>query len=253
MKKKTIIITGASSGFGFEMAKTLAKQGHRLALGARRSDQLMALATSLSNETDVLAKELDVTNPISVHEFVKCTCEHFDDLDVLINNAGLALGKDYIENANAIDFETMMNTNYFGSFYMTKTVLPYFVKKNEGQVIFIGSIAGHEVYEGGAGYCASKFALKALTQTLRQETHYKNIRVCSIDPGMAITEFSRVRFKGDESKAMAVYEGVKALSPHDIAQAVLYVLNQPEHVNIDEIRLTPTQQACASKIHRNKR
>lgn len=252
LKHKPLVITGASSGFGLEMAKTLAKQGAHLMLGARRLNRLEKIQSELSHFTQVEVHALDVTDPLSVTTFTSHTLKTFGSVFALINNAGLALGRDPIATASIEDYQTMMDTNYFGTLRMIQAFLPQFEKQQFGNILNVGSIAGHEAYAGGAGYCASKFSVRALTQTLRMELLGKNIRVMLLDPGLAETEFSVVRFKGDEAKAAQVYEGLTPLKGQDIAHVVQFMLALPHHINLDDVRLTPLAQASATLVHRSK-
>lgn len=252
LQNKTVVITGASSGFGAAIAFKCAERGAKVFLGARRVQRLEKLSAHIQSQVQNTARYhlLDVTDAASVEVFCQFVAEHTPTIDVLINNAGLGLGRDAIENAHTADWLTMYETNVMGVLHMTQKILPTMLKQGYGHILNIGSIAGHEIYEGGAGYCGTKFALRALTKTLRQETFGKNIRVTSIDPGMAETEFSEVRFGGDKEKARAVYHGMKPLAADDIAESVIFALAQPAHVNIDEILLTPTAQVSASRVFR---
>lgn len=249
---KTAVITGGSSGFGEAIVRTLAANNFNVCLGARRIDKLKNIAESLQGKVTgkVHFHSLDVASTDSVKAFADFTFRQFPTIDVVVNNAGFAFGRDSIATASEKDWTAMFDTNLMGVFRTTQAFLPSMEKISSGHIVNIGSIAGIEAYEGGGGYCGTKFALRAFTKTLRLETLGKNIRVTSIDPGMAETEFSEVRFHGDKQKAKAVYEGLQALTPQDIADAVLYAVTRPPHVNIDEILIMPTAQASATKVCR---
>ncbi len=240
--KPIAVVTGASSGFGAAIAKTLAEAGYDLVLGARRMDKLKAVAEPLGAQ----AIALDVTNA----ESVKAFCQQVPNVHILINNAGGAVGTEPIADALDDKWQTMYDTNVLGTLRMTRELLPKLEASGDGQIINIGSIAGLEVYPGGAGYTAAKHALRALTETLRIELVGKPLRICEIDPGLAETEFSIVRFGGDTEKAKKPYVGMTPLTAEDIAEAVLWVVSRPSHVNIDQILIKPRDQATATLIHR---
>ena len=240
--KPLAVVTGASSGFGAAIAKTLAEASYDLVLGARRLDKLQAVAEPLGAK----ALSLDVTDA----ESVKAFCEQIPSAHVLINNAGGAVGTEPIAEAIDAKWQTMYETNVLGTLRMTRELLPKLEASGKGQIINIGSIAGLEVYPGGAGYTAAKHALRALTQTLRMELVGKPIRITEIDPGLAETEFSLVRFGGDAEKAKKPYQGMTPLSAEDIAETVLWVVSRPAHVNIDQIVIKPLAQATATLVHR---
>lgn len=244
--KKTVVITGASSGFGEAFARHLSKLGFSLALGARRLDRLEKLQKELQKNGDVFVYELDVRSTESVNKFAKAAIAHFGKIDHLINNAGLSLGLDRIENLKEEDWQTMWETNVLGVVKVTKAFLPQF--EAGSKIINVGSISGRETYEGGAGYTSSKHALRAVTQTLRYECMEKGISVSSIDPGMAETEFSLVRFKQDQARAKKVYDGVKALTADDIAEVADFILTRPAHVCIDDIMIVPMAQTIGKKF-----
>jgi NADP-dependent 3-hydroxy acid dehydrogenase YdfG len=249
---KVAIVTGASSGFGEAIARSFAREGANLAIGARRVDRLQRLAAELTERegSSVFFKELDVRDPASVKGFVAETVGCFKGVDILVNNAGLAAGRRELATADESDWERMIQTNFMGTFRMTQAVLPTMSAAKSGHVVNIGSIAGHLVYEGGAGYCGSKFAVKALSEALRLENVERGIKVSVIDPGMAETEFSLVRFRGNAEEAANVYRGMTPLSADDVADAVLYAVTRPPHVVIDEILLTPLAQGGVHKVHR---
>ncbi|MCI5073051.1 SDR family oxidoreductase [bacterium] len=249
--QKNVIITGSSSGFGFETAKKLYHEGHTIILGARRIENLKQLQSTLDDQDRCHIHTLDVQDTQSVNTFKSFVTKLNLQIDALINNAGLALGKDNLVDSEENDITTMLNTNVLGIFRMCKAFIPLLKEKKFSQIINIGSIAGHEAYPKGAGYCASKFAVKALSQSLRQELLKDNIKVCSIDPGLANTEFSYVRHKGDQQVAQETYKDLSPLQAIDIADAVSFVLNRPKHVNIDQMIIMPSQQANAHMLDRS--
>lgn len=253
LNKKTALITGASSGIGLATAKRLAAEGCSLILAARRIEQLKEIAHELQTEfhCQVHCVELDVTQVKQVEEAFTSLPEAFKNIDILVNNAGLAAGLDPLQNGDPNDWDKMIDTNVKGLLYVTRQVLPLMLARNTGHIINLGSVAGHTVYPNGNVYCATKFAVNALTQGLRMDLFGSAIRVTTIDPGMVETDFSKIRFKGDEERANAVYRGLQALTPADIADTIYYVLTCPAHVNICEIILTPTAQVSAQMVHRN--
>ncbi len=252
LKDKVAVITGASSGFGESIAWNLAEAGMKLALGARRVDRLENMATKLNGHgaSQVWFQKLDVCDEKSSQDFAQGALKEFGHVDALINNAGLALGKDEVSEAELADWEKMMDTNFLGIFRVTQPILKSMKERNAGHILQIGSIAGHDPYEGGGAYCASKFAVKAFTRVLRRELVGSNLRVTTIDPGLAETEYSIVRFKGDQAKADATYNGIRPLQATDVAEAVRFALSRPLHVNIDEMVLTCIDQAGATKVVR---
>ncbi|AHE67967.1 SDR family oxidoreductase [Legionella oakridgensis] len=253
LKDKIVLITGASSGIGKACAKQFAYAGARLLLCARRLELLHAFAAQLREEyaVDVHVFKLDVCQHSQVMEALNDLPASWRNIDILINNAGLASGLEAVQHADVSDWEKMIDTNVKGLLYVTRAVLPQMVERNSGHVINIGSIAGHQVYPKGAVYCATKHAVMALSQGFRQDLLGTKIRVSSVDPGAVETNFSLVRFKGDKERATAVYEGMEPLSPDDIADAVFYCATRPAHVNINEIIILPTDQASATMISRH--
>ncbi len=239
---KTAVVTGASSGFGAATAHALRTAGFSLVLGARRLERLREVAASLGAE----AWPLDVTDLASVTAF----CERLGPVHLLVNNAGAALGLDRIADSVEQRWSEMFELNVLGVLRMTQSLLPRLIASGDGHVINIGSTAGRETYPGGGGYTASKHALRALTQTLRLELLGQPVRVTEIDPGLAETEFSRVRFYGDEARAKAVYQGLTPLTAEDVAECVAFAATRPAHVNIDEIVLRPRDQATSTMVHR---
>ena len=253
LKDKTVLITGASSGIGAACAQLFAQSGANLILTARREAKLKEVANSLKNEfsVDVLELALDVRDHEAVENLIKNLPEGFQDIDILINNAGLVIGVEKAHLTPQDDVNVMLDTNIKGVLNLIRAVVPQMVTKNHGHVINISSIAGHEAYPGGSIYCASKHAVDALTKSLRMDVVNTALRITAISPGLVDTEFSIVRFKGDLNKAKAVYQGLEALVAMDIAEAVLFAASRPAHVQIADMIIFPTQQAAATIVHRN--
>ena len=245
------VITGASSGFGAAAARTLVREGFDVILGARRTDRLDALRRALEAERPGAAtwSLLDVTDGASVAAF----CAPLGPVDLLVNNAGNAFGSETIAAAVEEKWRAMFELNVLGVLRMTRALLPNLLAAGEraaATIVNVGSIAGFEVYPGGAGYTASKHALRALTRTLRLELLGRPVRICEISPGLAETEFALVRHDGDHERARRVYDGMTPLSAADVAEAIAWVATRPPHVNIDEIVLRPLDQATATQVHR---
>ncbi|HEU4449282.1 MAG TPA: SDR family NAD(P)-dependent oxidoreductase [Gaiellaceae bacterium] len=244
---RTAIVTGASSGIGLATARALAAEGARLALGARRSDRLEAVAEELGEEH--VYAPLDVTEAASAAAFAERAASELARVDVLVNNAGLALGRTEIADGSDEDDRVMLETNVLGLVRMTRLVLPH-MEDGRGHVVNLGSWAGREAYAAGGMYVGSKTAVRALTYVLRKEL-VGRVRVTTVDPGMVgDTEFSDVRFAGDLEKKEAVYRGVDYLTPEDVADCILWAVTRPGHVNIDEIVVKPLQQASQDAIVR---
>jgi len=235
-------VTGASSGFGAAAARALAREGYSVVLGARREERLAALA----DEIGARWQRLDVTDAESVAAFA-AGIEH---LDVLVNNAGNAFGAESIAEADEAKWRAMFELNVLGVSRVTRALLPQLLASDDAVIVNLGSIAGFETYPGGAGYTASKHALRALTRTLRLELLGRPVRVCEIAPGLAETEFSLVRFGGDVERAAKVYEGMTPLVAEDVGEAIAWVVSRPPHVNIDEMVIRPRDQATATMVHR---
>ena len=246
-----VLITGATSGFGKAMAEKFAAQGHNLIITGRRADRLNALADELKNQfaVQVATKVFDVQSKAEVFEALSYDT-NLEDVDVIVNNAGLALGRDFFDEASLDDWETMIDTNVKGLLYVTKAMLPYLVKRGKGHIVNIGSTAGMEVYEKGNVYCATKHAVEALSKSMRIDLVRHNIKVTAIHPGAADTEFSMVRFKGDEAKAKAVYDGFKPLYGNDVAEVAYYAITVPEHVCLNSIVMTCAAQPNSFYLHR---
>jgi 3-hydroxy acid dehydrogenase / malonic semialdehyde reductase len=248
----TVLVTGASAGIGEACARAFAAAGARLVLVARRRERLEALATALDREhgTETHLVELDVRDGAAVDAALAALAESWRTIDVLVNNAGLGRGLDRLPDGDPAGWDEMLDTNVKGVLRMIRGVVPGMVARGRGHVINLGSVAGHEVYPGGAVYCATKHALDAVTRGLRMDLLGTGVRVSTVDPGMVETEFSVVRFRGDRERAGSVYRGMTPLTPGDVAEAVLWVATRPAHVNIDEIILKPTDQASATMVHR---
>jgi NADP-dependent 3-hydroxy acid dehydrogenase YdfG len=245
---KSAVVTGASSGFGAAIARRLARDGFRVIVGARRLPRLEALAGEIGG----IAIPLDVTVAESVAAFAEGVLREAPELHLLVNNAGGAHGVESIAQAVDDKWTTMYETNVLGVMRMTRALLPLLLASGDGHVVNIGSVAGFETYPGGAGYTASKHALRALTRTLRLELLGKPVRVTEVAPGLAETEFSLVRFGGDSERAKDVYRGMTPLSAEDIADCVAWAATRPAHVNIDEIVIRPRDQATATMVHRRE-
>ena len=249
---KWILITGASSGFGAAAARAFAAKGCRLLLGARRVDRLEQVAAEArqAGSPEAHVQSLDVSKTASVEVFFRWARAFTDKLDVLINNAGGAHGLDTVATGKDEDWEAMMESNVLGVLRMTRAALPLLLNNPGSSILNIGSIAGRVAYEGGAAYCAAKAGELQITRALRLELCGTGVRVGTIDPGMAETEFSVVRFKGDETRANKVYEGVIPLTAEDVAETMVWVASRPPHVNIDELIIKATDQAAVHKVHR---
>lgn len=252
LSNQWVIITGASSGFGAAAAIAFGRVGTRLLLGARRVDRLEQVAADArkAGAPAALVHALDVSKTPSVEGFAEWVRTHTDKVDVLINNAGGALGVDPVAAAKDEDWEGMMQSNVLGVLRMTRAILPLMTNNPGSSIINIGSIAGRTAYEGGAAYCAAKAGELQITKALRLELNGTGIRVATIDPGFAETEFSIVRFKGDEARAKKVYEGINPLTAEDVAETMLWVASRPPHVCIDELVIKPTDQAAIHKVYR---
>jgi len=251
---KTALITGASSGIGKACAFALAAEGADLILTARRMERLQQIADRLEKEfkVSVLTKRLDVRIKDDVFKMVDELETSWQNIEILINNAGLARGIEKIPEANIDNWETMIDTNVKGLLYVSRAVVPGMVKRQSGHIVNIGSIAGHEVYPGGNVYCATKHAVDAITKGLRIDLADTPIRVSTVDPGLVETEFSIVRFNGDKEQAKNVYKGMRPLSGEDIADIIRFIVTRPPHVQIAEAIVFPTNQAAATIVHREE-
>jgi 3-hydroxy acid dehydrogenase/malonic semialdehyde reductase len=237
---KTAVVTGASSGFGRATARALAAAGVRIAGGARRVERL---------ETEI-ALELDVRDADSCARFVEAVVAQLGGIDILVNNAGLALGRAPFDESSEEDERTIFETNVNGLIRMTRLCLPHI--RDGGHIVNLGSIAGRQAYEGAATYVASKFAVRGFTYALREDLLGRPIRISTVDPGLAETEFSIVRFKGDTEKAASVYKGVDPLRAEDIAECIMFVLTRPFHVNVDEMVIKARNQSSGGRIIRDQ-
>jgi serine 3-dehydrogenase len=249
LKNGTVVITGATSGFGEAIARLLAKEWPeaKLWLTGRRRERLAALAAELGSSR-ARAFAFDLRDRAAVEAFARGTAG--ERITVLVNNAGLASGLDNFQDANVDDWELMIDTNLKGLLYVTRALLPDMIARRAGHVVNLGSVAGHQMYPKGHVYAATKFAVRALNEAMRIDTLGSGVRVTSVDPGMAETEFSKVRFHGDEAKAAAVYQGMRPLTAQDVAETVLWCLDRPAHVNVQDLILMPTDQASARDVFR---
>ncbi|MCE2740236.1 MAG: SDR family NAD(P)-dependent oxidoreductase [Sphingobacteriales bacterium] len=252
MNKKIAFITGATAGIGEATANLLAKNGYNLILCGRRAERLIALQSQLkaNYQTESHCAVFDIRDKESVQTAIQNIPEAFKGIDVLVNNAGLASGLATIDKGDLADWETMIDTNLKGLLYVSRQIIPGMVERKSGYIVNISSIAGKEVYANGNVYCATKFAVDALNKAMRIELSVHPIRVTGIYPGAVETEFSIVRFHGDETRAKAVYEGFDSLLASDIADAIHYVISTPPHVNINELVIMPTAQPMPGIIHR---
>ncbi|MFA6469046.1 MAG: SDR family oxidoreductase [Bacteroidota bacterium] len=252
LKKKIVFITGASSGIGRSAAVKFAEAGADLLLCARRTEKVDSLARELQTNYNVRshAFHLDVRIQSDVEKAIHSLPAEWKNISILVNNAGLSRGLDTVQEGKISDWDEMIDTNVKGLLYVTRAVLPGMVARNEGHVLNIGSVAGHWVYPKGNVYNASKFAVKALSEGLKMDVLGTAVRITSVDPGLIETEFSIVRFHGDTEKAKNVYKGMTPLSPDDIADALLWAATRPQHVNVSEIILMPTDQSSPTMVHR---
>ena len=249
---KTVLITGATAGIGKACAIKFAAAKYNLIITGRRQQRLTELKSELEKEygIEVLPLCFDVQNRNAVAAAFSNLPQHWQKIDILINNAGLALGRDSFEDADMNDWETMLNTNVHGLLYVSKAVLPFMLAQQKGHIVNMGSVAGKEVYEKGNAYCASKFAVDAITKAMRIDLLKNNIKDTGIHPGAVETEFSIVRFKGEATTAKAAYDGFTPLTAEDIADTVFYCVNLPDHVCINDLVITCTQQAGTYYFHK---
>jgi len=248
---KTILITGATSGFGEACARKFAAAGDHLIITGRRKDRLEALQRELEGGVRVLPLVFDVQDRAAVLAAIGDLPEGWRKIDILINNAGLAAGRDFFDEASLDDWETMIDTNLKGLLYVTKAVLPHMTPTGGGHIINIGSVAAKEIYEKGNVYCGTKAAVDAISHSMRIDLLHHRIKVTAIHPGAAETEFSLVRFKGDEGQAQKIYEGYIPLSAEDVADAIFYCATLPPHVCINDLVITCTAQADAIYFYKN--
>jgi 3-hydroxy acid dehydrogenase/malonic semialdehyde reductase len=245
---KTALITGATSGIGMATAKLFTAKGYKLILCGRRTERLNELKNELNTEVHTLT--FDVRNREDVFKALESIPNEFQDIDILLNNAGNAHGLSSIQNGNLDDWDAMMDGNVKGLLYVTKAILPNMIARNSGFIVNIGSVAAKEVYPNGNVYCASKHAVDALSKSMRVDLAGHNIRVAAIHPGAVETEFSEVRFKGDTEKADNVYKGFDALQAQDIAEIIEFITSRPSHVNIEDLVVYPTAQANTTTLTR---
>jgi 3-hydroxy acid dehydrogenase / malonic semialdehyde reductase len=247
-----VLITGATSGIGKACAEKFAAAKHDIIITGRRKERLDALKEELelTHGITVLPLCFDVQDKETVFNTLTNLPVAWQAISILINNAGLALGRDSFENADLNDWETMLNTNVHGLLYVTRAVLPFMIAQKKGHIVNMGSVAGKDVYENGNGYCASKFAVDALNKAMRIDLLKHNIKVTGINPGAVETEFSLVRYKGNADTAASTYTGITPLSGHDIAEVIFYCCNLPAHVCINDLVITPTQQANSFYFNR---
>ena len=241
LEGKSAVVTGASSGIGAATAQALAAEGARVIGGARRAERIAAPVTAL---------ELDVTDPASCEAFVSAANEELSGIDILVNGAGLALGRDLFDDSTEEDERVVLETNVNGLIRMTRLFLPHI--RDNGHIVNIGSVAGRQAYEKGSLYVTSKFAVRGFTYALREDLLGRPIHVCTVDPGLVQTDFSRVRFRGDEETARKVYEGVEAMQPEDIAECVVFVVTRPARVNVDELVVKALAQSSGGRILRTE-
>lgn len=245
---KTALITGATSGIGKATAIELAKENINLILCGRRENRLEDLKTQLSKFTSVHTLSFDVSNKEEVQKAITSLPEKFQQIDILINNAGNAHGLDAIQNGNTDDWDAMLDINVKGLLYVSKQIIPQMIQRKNGHIINIGSTAGKEVYPNGNVYCASKHAVDAISQGMRIDLNGTGVKVGAINPGLVETEFSEVRFKGDHEKASKVYQGFEPLQPEDIADIIRFVITRPYHVNIADLMVMCTAQASSTIV-----
>lgn len=250
---KTILISGATSGIGRSCAEYFARNKDRLIITGRREERLKQIKNELTEKygIEVLYRSFDIRDKNAVKNAIESLPKEWKSIDVLINNAGLASGLNTIQDGDIDDWEKMIDTNVKGLLYLSRAVMPLMIERKKGHIINIGSIAGKEVYPNGNVYCATKHAVDALTKAMRIDLLPHMIKVSQIAPGAVETEFSIVRFHGDKSKADAIYNGYKPLTPNDIADAVFYVASLPEHVNINDMLIMPTAQASSGHFNKD--
>lgn len=250
--KKTILITGATAGIGKATAEKFASENYRLILTGRRENRLKELAENLRKAfgNEILTLAFDVRDKEATQEALENLPGEWKDIDILINNAGLAVGLSHVQDGDIDDWERMIDTNIKGLLYVSRFVAPGMKKRKSGHIINLGSIAGKEVYENGNVYCATKHAVDALSRAMRIDLLHDRVKVTNIAPGLVETEFSLVRFKGDSEKAEKPYRGLEPLTGEDIADVIYYVASTPEHVNINDIVVMPTAQASANHYNR---
>lgn len=248
---KTVLITGATSGIGLATARRFAKENFKLILCGRRQERLDQLKAELTAHTEVTTLNFDVRDQKEVNNALASLPSKFKDIQILINNAGNAHGLDFIQEGSSQDWDAMLDINVKGLLYVSQPIIQQMIKNKDGHVINIGSTAGKEVYPKGNVYCASKHAVDAINQGMRMDLNQHGIRVGAINPGLVETEFSKVRFKGDDERADKVYKGFKALQPEDIADIIHFTVTRPYHVNIADLVVMPTAQASSTVVKKS--
>ncbi|WP_207435632.1 SDR family NAD(P)-dependent oxidoreductase [Sabulibacter ruber] len=249
MAQKIALVTGASSGIGWATAVQLVQKGYKVIAAGRRAERLQELIQQLGQE-NVYPLQFDVRDKDAVHAAIAGLPAEWRSIEVLINNAGNAHGLAPIQSGNVEDWDAMLDINVKGLLYVTKEVLPIMIERKAGHIVNIGSIAGQEVYANGNVYCASKFAVDALSKAMRIDLVHEGVKVSEVNPGAVETEFSEVRFKGDKARAASVYQGFEPLVADDIAHLILFMVTRPKHVNIAEVTILPTAQAAATVINK---
>lgn len=250
MEKEVVLITGATAGIGEATAELLAENGFRLILTGRRNDRLEELKERFIKLVPVHILCFDIRNKGEVDTAIDSLPEEWENIDVLVNNAGLAAGMDHFHECDTDDWEQMIDTNLKGLLYMTRKVTPGMIDRGKGHIVNVGSIAGREMYERGNVYSATKHAVEALSRGMRIDMLQHGIKVSTVSPGLVETEFSLVRFKGDKERAEQPYKGMKPLTGRDVAEAILFMINRPPHVSIHDLLIMPTAQATALTVHR---
>lgn len=248
--KKIAFVTGATSGIGKATALTLGKNGYNIIACGRRKERLEELKTALQNDCEVLTLSFDVRDKAATKTAIESLPKDWQSVDLLINNAGNAHGLSSIDEGSLEDWEAMIDINVKGLLYVSKALIPGMVKRGKGHIINIGSLAGKEVYPNGNVYCASKHAVDAINQGMRLDLNKHGIKVSQVAPGLVETEFSLVRFKGDEERSEKVYEGFEALQPQDIADLILFMATRPAHVNLADVLVLPTDQASSTMVNK---
>jgi NADP-dependent 3-hydroxy acid dehydrogenase YdfG len=250
---KTALITGATSGIGEATAYAFAEKGFRLILTGRRLDRLNKIAELLKKQyaTEIITLQFDVRNRQETGHAIDSIPDNFKTIDILLNNAGLAVGLSHIQDGDSDDWDRMIDTNIKGLLYVTRAVAPLMVARGKGHIVNVGSVAGREVYENGGVYCATKHAVDALSRSMRIDMLENGIKVTNVCPGATETEFSIIRFKGDEERAQKVYDGYKSLTAKDIAEIITYIVTLPEHICINDILIMPSAQANTVKFNKS--
>ncbi|GAA0890394.1 hypothetical protein GCM10009122_00720 [Fulvivirga kasyanovii] len=251
MSKRTALITGATSGIGLSTARVLARNNFNLIICGRREERLQQLEEELKASCKVISLSFDVRDRAAVEASISSLPADWKQIDVLVNNAGNAHGLSPIDQGNVDDWDAMIDINVKGLLYVSKAIIPGMVERKSGHVVNIGSIAGKEVYPNGNVYCASKHAVDAINNGMRLDLNQYGIKVTAINPGLVETEFSMVRFKGDQEKADSTYKGMTPLTPEDIAETILFVVTRPSHVNISDLVIFPTDQASSTLVKRS--